>query len=97
MRDFEKMIRDRAYELWEHAWQMNSVGKAPDSFVVLDLMRMPLGVWPCVRHNVEKPSFGLLRRGLPLKCLKPDSRARSLDPVDFCFGFMLRPRGPNRE
>ena len=71
--------------------------KAPDSFVVLDLMRMPLGVWPSVRHNVEKPSFGLLRRGLPLECLKPDSRARSLDPVDFCFGFMLRPRGPNRE
>ena len=25
-------------------WLMNSVGKAPDSFVVLDLMRMPLGI-----------------------------------------------------
>jgi putative Mg2+ transporter-C (MgtC) family protein len=25
-------------------WLMNSVGKTPDSFVVLDLMRMPLGI-----------------------------------------------------
>jgi putative Mg2+ transporter-C (MgtC) family protein len=25
-------------------WLMNSVGKAPDSFVVLDLMRLPLGI-----------------------------------------------------
>ena len=25
-------------------WLMNSVGKAPNSFVVLDLMRLPLGI-----------------------------------------------------
>ena len=64
-------------------WLMNSVGKAPDSFVVLDLMRMPLGILTGVGFI---GGGAILKRGNSILGLTTAATLWFITVVGLCFG-----------
>jgi putative Mg2+ transporter-C (MgtC) family protein len=62
---------------------MNSVGKTPDSFVVLDLMRMPLGILTGVGFI---GGGGILKRGDDVHGLTTAATLWFVTIVGLCFG-----------
>ena len=64
-------------------WLMNSVGKTPDSFVVLDLMRMPLGILTGVGFI---GGGAILKRGDDVHGLTTAATLWFVTVVGLCFG-----------
>jgi putative Mg2+ transporter-C (MgtC) family protein len=64
-------------------WLMNSVGKAPDSFVVLDLMRMPLGILTGVGFI---GGGAILKRGDSIAGLTTAATLWFITVIGLCFG-----------
>ena len=61
---------------------MNSVGKAPDSFVVLDLMRLPLGILT----GVGFIGGGILKRGDSIQGVTTAATLWFVTVIGLCFG-----------
>jgi putative Mg2+ transporter-C (MgtC) family protein len=64
-------------------WLMNSVGKAPDSFVVLDLMRLPLGILTGVGFI---GGGAILKRGDSIHGVTTAATLWFVTVVGLCFG-----------
>ena len=67
----------------EANWLMNSVGKTPNSFVVLDLMRMPLGILTGVGFI---GGGAILKRGETVHGLTTAATLWFVTVVGLCFG-----------
>jgi putative Mg2+ transporter-C (MgtC) family protein len=64
-------------------WLMNSLGKAPDSFVVLDLMRLPLGILTGVGFI---GGGAILKRGDGVQGLTTAATLWFVTVIGLCFG-----------
>jgi putative Mg2+ transporter-C (MgtC) family protein len=64
-------------------WLMNSVGKTPDSFVVLDLMRLPLGILTGVGFI---GGGAILKRGEGVLGLTTAATLWFITVIGLCFG-----------
>src|SRR6202167_4927539 len=64
-------------------WLMNSVGKTPDSFVVLDLMRLPLGILTGIGFI---GGGAILKRGGDIAGLTTAAALLFVPVVGLCFG-----------
>ena len=65
------------------SWLMNSVGKAPDSFVVLDLMRLPLGILTGVGFI---GGGAILKRGDSIQGVTTAATLWFVTVIGLCFG-----------
>jgi putative Mg2+ transporter-C (MgtC) family protein len=67
-------------------WLMNSVGKSSDSFVVLDLMRMPLGILTGVGFI---GGGAILKRGDNVQGLTTAATLWFVTVIGLCFGGQI--------
>ena len=65
------------------SWLMNSVGTAPDSFVVLDLMRLPLGILTGVGFI---GGGAILKRGDSIQGVTTAATLWFVTVIGLCFG-----------